>query len=269
MMRLYVLTGLMAVAAMAQTPKGLIFHASFESETAKVARGDARLYSAPNYKQQKEARPGLGAAANAKLAAGEGRGGSGALKFTAKNENAVFYKADKNVAFDGKKWTGTISFFLKLDPERDLAPGFCDPIQVTDKAYNDSAIWVDFTKDEKPRHFRLGVFGELKGWNTSGQTTGENPLFNNRLVVVKRPPFTREKWTHVAITHEALGSGKGKSTLYLDGVAMGTTPAIAEGFVWDPALGALRLGVNYVGLMDDVMVFDRALSAGEVKSLGR
>jgi len=269
MMRMMVLAGLMAVAAMAQTPKGLIFHASFESETAKVAKGDARLYSAPNYKQQKEAQPGLGAAANAQLAAGEGRGGSGALKFTAKNENAVFYKADKNVSFDGKQWTGTISFFLKLDPERDLAPGFCDPIQVTDKAYNDSAIWVDFTKDEKPRHFRLGVFGELKGWNTSGQTTGEKPLFNNRLVVVKQPPFTREKWTHVAITHEALGSGKGKATLYLDGVAVGSTPAIGEGFAWDPALGALRLGVNYVGLMDDVMVFDRVLSAGEVKSVGR
>jgi hypothetical protein len=265
----YLLATATALSLSAQVPSGLTFHASFESETAKVAKGDARLHSAPNYKQQSAAKPGLAAAPNAKLAPGEGRNGSGAIRFTAKNENAVFYRADKNVAFDAKNWTGTISFFLKLDPETDLAPGFCDPIQVTDKAYNDSAIWVDFTKDDKPRHFRLGVFGDLKAWNPSNADPGKNPAFNNRLVVVKKTPFARDRWTHVAIAHQALGSGKGTATLYLDGAAVGTTPAIAEIFAWDPALSALRLGVNYVGLMDDVMVFNRALSAAEVQSLGR
>ena len=260
---------LFPAALAAQFPSGLTFHASFESEIAKVAKGDARIHSAPNYKQQSAAQPGLAAAPNAKLASGEGRNGSGALKFMAKNENAVFYRADKNVAFSPKNWTGTISFFLKLDPDADLAPGFCDPIQITDKAYNDSAIWVDFTKDDKPRHFRLGVFGDLKGWNTSGQTSGENPLFNNRLVVVNKPPFTRDRWTHVAITHQSLGGGKGTATLYLDGKAIGSTASIAESFAWDSALSALRLGVNYVGLMDDVMVFNRALTAAEIQSLGR
>ena len=264
------LAALASTAALcAQVPSGLTFHASFESETAKVAKGDTRLYSAPNYKQQSEAKPGLAAAPNAKLVPGEGRNGSGAIKFTAKNENSVFYKADKNIAFNGKNWTGTISFFLKLDPETDLAPGFCDPIQVTDKAYNDSAIWVDFTKDDKPRHFRLGVFGELKVWNPSNVNSGPNPAFDNRLVVLKKTPFARDRWTHVAITHQSLGSGKGTATLYLDGKAIGTTPNIAETFAWDPALSAIRLGVNYVGLMDDVMVFNRALSAAEVQSLGR
>ena len=253
----------------AQTPRGLLLHASFETGPAKVARGDANLYSAPNYKQQSAATAGLAAAPHVALAPGEGRHGSGALLFKAKNENAVFYKAAGNMSFRPKDWTGTISFFLKLDPDTGLAPGFCDPIQVTDKAYNDSAIWVDFTKDDRPRHFRLGVFGELKGWNTAGQTTGVNPLFENRLVVVKQPPFTRDAWTHVAITHTALGSGKGAATLYVNGEAAGTTPAIAERFAWDPALAAIRLGVNYTGLMDDVMVFSRALTAAEVKALGR
>lgn len=269
MLRLALSTCAAALALSAQTPSGLIFHASFESETAKAAKGDPRLYSAPNYKQQSTAQPGLAAAPNAKLAPGEGRNGSGALKFAAKNENAVFYKADKNVPFQSKNWTGTISFFLKLDPDRDLAPGFCDPIQVTDKAYNDSAIWVDFTKDDKPRHFRLGVFGELKVWNPANVTSGPNPAFDNRLVVVKQPPFSRDRWTHVAITHQSLGSGKGSATLYLDGKAAGSTPAIAETFSWDPALSALRLGVNYVGLMDDVMVFNRALKPEEIQRLAK
>ncbi|MEP7366659.1 MAG: LamG domain-containing protein [Acidobacteriota bacterium] len=269
MPRLLLYPILVSFSLLAEVPSGLTFHASFESETAKVAKGDARLYSAPNYKEQSAAQPGLAAAPNAKLAPGEGRNGSGALRVSAKNENAVFYRAEKNVAFKPKNWTGTISFFLKLDPETDLAPGFCDPIQVTDKAYNDSAIWVDFTKDDKPRHFRLGVFGELKVWNPTNQTSGPNPAFDNRLVIVKKTPFARDHWTHVAITHQSLGSGKGTATLYLDGTAIGTTPNIAESFAWNPALSALRLGVNYVGLMDDVMVFNRVLKPEEIQKLAK
>jgi hypothetical protein len=162
-----------------------------------------------------------------------------------------------------------VAFRLKLDPEKDLEPGFCDPIQVTDKAYNDSAIWVDFTKDDKPRHFRLGVFGELKAWNPGNLAADKNPEFLNRLVVVKQTPFSRERWTHVAIAYEKLGSGAGKARLYLDGKLQGETPVLKESFAWDVEKGALRLGVNYVGWMDDVMVFGRALSGGEVGRLAR
>lgn len=244
----------------------LTFRATFDGGTdAQVAKGDKAIYSAKSYKEQATAQKGIGSAP-AELAKGAGRQG-GALRFTRKNEAAVFYKADKNVAFDPKSWTGTISFWLSLDPETDLAPGYCDPIQVTDKAYNDSAIWVDFTKDDKPRHFRLGIFGDLKSWNPKNREPDKNPDFLNRLVVVKQTPFARGKWTHVAIVHTALGSGKGSATLYLDGKPQGTTPAIGEPFAWNPALGAIRLGVNYVGLMDDVAIFNRALTAPEIQDI--
>ena len=255
-----------AVLCGADLKTSLTFHATFDGSTdARVAQGDKSIYSAKSYKEQRAAQKGLGSAP-AELAKGAGRGGD-ALRFTRKNEAAVFYKADKNVAFDPKNWTGTISFWLSLDPETDLAPGYCDPIQVTDKAYNDSAIWVDFTKDDKPRHFRLGVFGDLKAWNPKNLEPDKNPGFLNRLVVVKQTPFARGKWTHVAIVHTGLGSGKGSATLYLDGKAQGSTPAIAEPFAWDASLGAIRLGVNYVGLMDDVAIFNRAVSADEIREI--
>jgi hypothetical protein len=112
-----------------------------------------------------------------------------------------------------------------LDPQKDLAPGFCDPIQITDKDYNDSAIWVDFTKDEVPRHFRLGVFGELKAWNPSNLAPDKNPDFLRRLVVVERPPFTRETWTHVVVTWSDLGSERGISALYLNGKLVSNSTA--------------------------------------------
>jgi hypothetical protein len=157
---------------------------------------------------------------------------------------------------------------LSLDPETDLEPGYCDPLQITDKDYNDAALWVDFTKDDKPRHFRLGVFGDLKTWNPKDLPPDKNPDFMGRLVVVKKTPFARGRWTHVVITHQGLGGANGGvAKLYLDGVLQGKTPVISEPFGWDLERAAIRLGVNYVGLFDDLAVFNRELSGQEVKAL--
>lgn len=250
----------------ASLKEALTFHASFDGKTdAAYAAGDPRIYTAPTYKEQRQAKPGLDAPA-IELAKGEGRFGDG-LRFKQKNERAVFYQGAKNVPIDSKNWNGTVSFWLRLDPDADLAPGYCDPIQVTDKAYNDSAVWVDFTKDDKPRHFRLGVFGELKSWNPKDIAPDKNPDFLNRLVVVKKTPFSRARWTHVVVTYQALGSGNGTAKLYLDGKLQGTAQGIRESFVWDPSLGALRLGLSYVGLFDDLSVFNRPLTEKEVLQL--
>jgi len=246
--------------------KALSFHASFDKGLdADFARGDRRIYTAPNYKAQAEAKPGLDHT-DVGLLEGQGRFG-GALQFRKKNVKAVFYQADKNVAFRPDGWNGTISFWLNLDPDQDLEPGFCDPIQVTDKAFNDSAIWVDFTRDEKPRHFRLGVFGDLKAWNPNNVPADKSPDFAKRLITVAKPPFRRGTWTHVVITHTGLGGGKGTAKLYLDAKVQGTTETIGEVFRWDLTRGALRVGVSYVGLFDELAVFDRALSDQEVARL--
>jgi hypothetical protein len=268
-MRLFFgLAVLASLATAADLKKDLTLHATFDKGTdAAFALGDKRLYDAPSYKEQAAAKPGLNSP-DVEWAAGAGRKG-GALRFKKKNTRAIFYQAAGNVAFDPKNWTGTISFWLSLDPETDLEPGFCDPIQVTDKAYNDSAIWVDFTKDDKPRHFRLGVFGALKAWNPQNLNADKNPDFNNRLVIVKKTPFAKGKWTHVAITHTALGSGRGEAKLYLNGELQGTTPAIGEMFDWDAKNGAVRLGVAYVGLMDELAIYKRPLTAAEIRQLGK
>lgn len=244
----------------------VVFRANFDDSTeARVAGGDPKLYSAPSYKEQSQAKAGL-EGTDVIFAKQAGRSG-GALHFIKKNTKAVFYKAQGNVPFDPKNWSGTVSFWLQLDPEQDLEPGYCDPLQVTDKDYNNSAMWVDFTKDDKPRHFRLGVFGALTEWNPKNINPDKNPQFNKRLVVVKRPQFSRGKWTHVAITYKGLGSGAGEASLYVDGKLQGMAPKIAEGFAWDISKGAIRLGVNYVGLMDDLSVFRRPLTADEIQAL--
>ncbi len=247
--------------------RSLTFYASFDQGLdAEFALGDKRIYTAPNYKAQLEAKPGLH---NPDVTVVAGGLTGSALRFGKKNDKAIFYQGDKNLTFREGDWTGSISFWLNLDPDQELEPGFCDPIQVTDKAYNDSAIWVDFTKDEKPRHFRLGVFGDLKVWNPTNLPSDKNPAFANRLITVTKPPFRRGTWTHVVITHTGLGGGKGVAKLYLDGKIQGTTQTIGEPFRWDRSRAAIRLGVNYVGLWDELAIFNLALSDREVADLHR
>jgi len=255
-----------AFSAGAQLREAVTLHAGFEGgPNASFAIGDPRLYSAESYKVQGEARPGLGSP-ELTIARGAGKFGD-ALRFTKKNTRAVFYRAGKNVEFDPRNWSGTVSFWLKLDPDKDLEPGFCDPIQITDDAYNDSAIWVDFTKDDKPRHFRLGVFGDLKAWNPENLPPDKNPNFMNRLVTVRKTPFSAGEWTHVVATWSGLGSGQGSAQLYLNGQSQGEAKGISEPFTWDFARAAIRLGLNYTGLFDELVAFRRPLSGSEVRSL--
>ena len=243
----------------------LIFHAGFDGAMdATFARGDARIFSAADYDQQAQAVPGY-SGEDIEIAIGQGVSGD-ALRFKKKNVAALFFRGNKNTGFSPSGWSGTISFWLSLDPNVELEPGFCDPIQITDSAYNDNAIWVDFTRDD-PRKFRLGVFGELDEWNPEKLANDEDPGFNDRLVVVDQPPFASGVWTHIAIAHEALGSADGRATLYLNGVRQGMSDGIAEPFQWDMSNAAIRLGVNYVGLYDELAIFDRALTDAEIRRL--
>ena len=244
----------------------LTFHASFEDGLdAAFALGDRRIYTAPSYEEQDQAIPGIGNP-DVEIVADAGRFGH-ALQFNKKNTHAIFYRGEKNAAFSDNNWSGSVSFWLNLNPDEDLEPGYCDPIQITDSAYNDSAVWTDFTKDDDPRHFRLGVFGDLKAWNPEDKPPAENPDFLSRLVVVSKAPFERGQWTHVVATYDRLGGGSGTAKLYLDGKLQGAAENIGEPFTWDMARGAFRIGVNYVGLFDEAALFSRALTADEVAAL--
>lgn len=245
--------------------EALTFYAGFEDGLdAAYARGDRRIYSAPNYKELDKRSPGYWGS-TIEVAYDVGRTGH-ALRFNQKNTEAIFYTADQNVPFSSDSWSGTVSFWLSLDPAVDLEPGYCDPIQVTDSAYNDSALWVDFTKDN-PRQFRMGAFGELTAWKPEDEAKDDNTTFEARLVVVDEPPFATERWTHVAIVYHALGTAEGSASLYVDGKLQGTAEGVSEAFEWAPGAGELRLGVNYVGLFDELSVFDRALTAEEIQKV--
>ena len=200
----------------------LSFLASFDHGfDADYAHGDRLIYSAPSYRDLDVAVADV-RDPDIVIAKGQGRYGD-ALQFKKKNTQAVFFRAAVNSGYRPRNWSGTISFWLNLGPDTDLEPGYTDPLQITDKAYNNAALWVDFTRDDKPRHLRLGVFGDSSAWNPQNASTEQNPFFDHRTVVVTQPPFAHGQWTHVAIVFANLNSDSaGTAKLYLNGRLQGT-----------------------------------------------
>ncbi|MEO1993827.1 MAG: LamG domain-containing protein, partial [Planctomycetaceae bacterium] len=200
------------------------------------------------------------------LMAQDGRFG-GALSFSKKSPKLVFYQGARNVAYAADRFQGTIAFWMRLDPESDLPPGYVDPLQITDKKWNDASFFVDFTKDN-PRQFRLGVFSDYKFWNPNDRKWDAIPVADRPMVHVKKLPFTKQTWTHVAFTYDGFNrtAGAGTATLYLNGKPQGKISG-KQRFTWSPDKVVMMLGINYVGGLDDLAVFDRSLSPEEIGRL--
>ena len=241
----------------------LTFHASFDrGPDADFALGDPRLYSA-----SAAGAPTVGLG-DPPVAIVEGRGKYGsALELTLENTHVVLYKAEQNVAYAPEAFRGTVSFWMSLDPS-DIPGQYCDPLQVTDKKYSDACIWVDFTKNDTPSDFRLGVFGDASEWDPD-KVEGGGERFFWRLAKVVEPPFAKGRWTHVVVTWDGINNTQhGRARLYFDGVYQGATGGIAERFTWDVGNAYIRIGTGrYVGLFDDLAFFDRALTPDEIRLL--
>ncbi len=247
--------------------QALTFHTSFDGKTdADFAPGDRAIYNAS---QSRLADPKPGLPEGVEIAKGEGRYGD-ALRFARAIKNIVFYKAARNVSYSGGEFQGAVSFWLSIDPEKDLAPKtYCDPIQITDKKWDDACFFVDFNNEGNPRPFRLGVFSNYKEWNPQGTKWEQVPDDQRPWVVVKRHPFAKGKWTHVCFTWTLFNTDREDAVakLYLDGELQGQV-AGRKTYTWDMSRAAIILGFNYVGLYDDLAVFNRALASEEVRALG-
>lgn len=264
-----------AVAGCASSPsssqtlrRALTFHASFDQgPDADFALGDPRLFTASAMNKRDAAMPGLRAGDATVIATGAGRFGS-ALRFAKKQAPVVFFQAEKNFAYATNRWNGSVSFWLQTDPATELEKGFCDPIQITPRAWNDAAFFVEFEKRETVP-FRLGVYADFKTWNPANRKWEEIPAADKPLLTVAQPPFRAGKWTHVVFTFEDFNTGQadGIAKLYLDGEFQGAIPARTQTFTWDIKNTAAMLGLSYLGLFDELSFFNRALSVAEVRSL--
>src|SRR5687768_198849 len=249
----------------------LTFHASFDGGTdATRAAGDPALHWAPSLKERQDAKPGLPPGGEVQHAAGAGRFGD-ALRFTKRKYPLVFFHALRNMRYDKAEWDGTVSFWLQVDPQGQLETGFCDPVQITPRAWNDAAFFVEFEKRPQGIPFRLGVYADLDVWNPAKRKFEEIPASERPLVTVTDPPFSGNKWTHVVFTFERFNTGKpdGIARLHLDGELRGALPPRQQTFTWQPEEAIIGLGLNYIGLLDELSIFNRTLTPDEVAQLYR
>ena len=249
--------------------EALTFHASFDGGAdAAYAAGDPSLYWASSFKERQKGAKGLPPGGEIRTAAGAGRYGD-ALRFTARKSPVVFFQGAENMPYRKENWSGTVSFWLSVDPEGELEPGFCDPVQITPRAWNDAAFFVEFEKRPEAIPFRLGVYADFNVWNPTRREFAKIPPDERPLITVEKPPFGRGRWTHVLFTFERFNTGKPDADvrLYLNGREAGSLGARQQTLTWDPGETTIALGLGYIGLLDDLSIFNRVLTEDEIRIL--
>lgn len=254
-----------ADAATRQTlARALTLHAPFDSQfDADTARGDQACYVTLGG-QTVQAEPGDGVVIEPEA----GRFG-GALSFTRKSTLRPFFRDAGTLGYNDQSWTTSVSAWLRLDPDRDLEPGYCDPIQIVGDDTGKGFIFLEWSKDHTPRHFRYAIRPLIQIWDPNNLGWEGIPDDQRPMVKVERAPFSRDQWTHAVFTLENINSDAqppvGK--LYLNGQLQGTIENWNLRLGWDPQQVRLVLGAAYVGYLDDLAVFNTALTDREVRYL--
>ena len=246
----------------------LLLEATFDRGLdADFAAGDPKLYTAPTG-DRSQARPGL-PEGNLVLHAKDGGRRGGALHFTKKMKPVVFFRGEKNLGYKTDGWSGAVSFWLRLDPDQELEPGYCDPLQFVAQGWDEGNMFVEFSKDHTPRHFRYAILPVKKTWNPTNRGWEEIPDKERPMVPVTAPAFSRDRWTHVVFCFGSINSGRkdGWGRLYLDGQDKGAFENWPIAFNWDVSKSALTIGLSYTGWFDELAVFNRPLGESEVRQL--
>jgi lysophospholipase L1-like esterase len=200
-----------------------------------------------------------------RIAKGQGVSG-GALEVSdvLPNNGRVFFPVKGHLAYKKGGWGGAVSVWCNTDPNRLLRTKFCDPIQITQKGANNGGIWFDFN-DARPRDLRHGAFPAL--------AESEKPVSEDdpRAPMVRVPKigWKAGDWHHVVLSWKNFDTGKpdAVSALYIDGRLIGEVKGRAIAMGWDVDRAGVYIGVNYIGLLDELALFNRALTADEVKAL--
>jgi Concanavalin A-like lectin/glucanases superfamily len=251
-------------AQSASLASALTFHASFDRGLdADFSRGDKACFL----------RSGKGlapAAANEelKLVPEAGRFGGG-LHFTKKGTTQPRFKGPGVLGYNDKNWSASVSVWLRLDPDKDLEPGYCDPVQIVGDDTKKGFIFLEWSKDETPRHFRFAIRPLFHLWNPDNIDWAKMAPERRPAVNLPRAPFSREAWTHVVFSFENLNDKAKKPVgrLHVNGELKGTIENHDLTFGWNPDAVQLVLGASYVGQLDDLAVFNRALTDAEIKEL--
>jgi hypothetical protein len=150
--------------------RSLTMHASFDKELkADFSRGDANCY----VRQGQNLAPCV---PNEELKlVGEGRFGGG-LWFPKKGNTRPQFKGAGILDYNDKSWNATVSVWLRLDPDKDLEPGYCDPVQIVGDDLKKGFVFLEWSKDETPRYFRYAIRPLFHIWNPTNVQWADIPF---------------------------------------------------------------------------------------------
>src|SRR5690349_8151342 len=159
--------------------KALTLHASFDNGLdADFSRGDAACYfrqgnnmvhASPNDELKLDA---------------DGRFGGG-LWFTKKGTTQPRFKGADVLNYNDKSWSASVSVWLRLDPDKDLEPGYCDPVQITGDDVKKGFVFLEWSKDETPRYFRYAIRPLFHIWNPDNVQWADIPFAKRPMVQVE------------------------------------------------------------------------------------
>jgi hypothetical protein len=200
-----------------------------------------------------------------RTAKGKGvRGGALEVTDVLPRNGRVYFPVKGNLAYKKGGWGGAVSVWCKTDPNQLLKTKFCDPIQITQKGANNGGIWFDFN-DAQPRDLRHGVFPAVApGAKAVSEDDRQAPM-----VRVPKINWKAEDWHHVVLSWKNFDTGKedAVSALYIDGNLIGEVKGRAIAMDWDVEKAGVYVAVNYIGLLDELALFSRALGTAEVRLL--
>ncbi len=148
----------------------------------------------------------------------------GALLFDAAQygwaEDEFTFPAAGNFPYDDESFSGSISMWLRSDPDEDLLPSVpVDPFHISRRAA-DASFYLDLTRpnDDRygsPRKLRFGFYND----------SPENDRFRGgQLIVVGDLNWKRGDWHHVVATWRNANSGEsdGSAEVFIDGLRRGS-----------------------------------------------
>jgi concanavalin A-like lectin/glucanase superfamily protein len=252
--------------------QAVTFYASFdEAVKADFGGGDLALSTRSNHKTEKGAfvvEKGFPEKAF-RIAAGKGIAG-GALEAVdvLPDNGRIFFPARGNIAFKKGGWGGALSMWINHDPDTQLKTRFCDPVQITQKGAGNGGLWFDFNDAKPNRNLRMGTFPAVP---EGKPTLKESREAFSPMVWVDKPNLKTGEWHHVVLVWRNFDTGKndGGAALYIDAKLQGEIkdkdyPLSMD---WDLDKVGIYLAVNYIGLIDEFALFNRALTEPEIELL--
>jgi len=193
----------------------------------------------------------------------------GALIFSARDhewaEDEFTFSALDNFPYSENCFEGSISLWMRGDPDVDLHPEYpVDPFHIS-RHPADGSFYLDLTRPNdarygSPRKLRFGFYGD---------SPERNMHLGGQMIVVGDLGWNQDQWRHVVAVWRNTNSGQpnGQAELYIDGQLRGSMAGYQHDLTWDLQSLTIGLGQRYVGRIDELLITNKALTAEQVAKL--